>query len=177
LAGSVRRRYDGLGYRSSTLRLRNLLDPSLRHNLRTSGTSSYPIARLSLLHLTLHPFPAAAYLQDKTDDIQVGIKSTALRFGPSTKPILSAFTATQVSLLTTTGLLLSAGIPYYSGVVAAGALQTWMIRDVDIDDERTCGMWFRRNVWTGGLIWLGCLGEWACRMGGLVLGEWFSVTG
>jgi 4-hydroxybenzoate polyprenyltransferase len=76
-----------------------------------------------------------------------------------------------------TGMFLDVGIPYYTGVLAAGGLQGWMIKDVDINDDKSCGMWFRRNVWTGGIIWLGCLGEWACRMGGIGLGAWYSLTG
>ena len=107
----------------------------------------------------------------------MGIKSTALRFGSSTKPILTAFTIAQLSLLTVTGLSLNVGIPFYAGVIAAGGLQGWMIYDVDIDNNKSCAMWFVRNVWTGGLIWLGCLAEWGCRMRGMGLGEWFNVTG
>jgi hypothetical protein len=52
-----------------------------------------------------------------------------------------------------------------------------MISDVNIDNEKSCGMWFRRNVWTGGIIWLGCLGEWVSQTGGMGLGAWFSMAG
>ena len=114
--------------------------------------------------------------QDKLDDVKVGIKSTALRFGSSTKSILTAFTLAQISLLGVTGLALNVGIPFYTGVMAAGGLQGWMIYDTDIDDKKSCAMWFVRNVWTGGLIWLGCLAEWGCRMGGSGLNEWFNIT-
>jgi 4-hydroxybenzoate polyprenyltransferase len=116
-------------------------------------------------------------IQDKLDDVQVGIKSTALRFGNNTKPILTAFTLAQVSLLGVTGIAMGAGIPFYSGVLMAGGIQAWMIYDVDIDDNKSCATWFVRNVWTGGVIWLGCLAEWGFRMGGMGLGDWFSVTG
>jgi hypothetical protein len=55
----------------------------------------------------------------------------------------------------------------------AGALQGWMISEVNIDDEKSCGMWFRRNGRTrGGVIWLGCFGEWVSRMSGMGLGAW-----
>lgn len=103
--------------------------------------------------------------------MKIGIKSTALRFGANTKPVLSVFTLAQLSLLTLTGLTLDAGVPFFLGIAAAGGLQGWMIYDTDLDDKMSCGVWFRRNMWTGGLIWLGCLGEWMCRMGGLGLGE------
>jgi 4-hydroxybenzoate polyprenyltransferase len=83
----------------------------------------------------------------------------------------------QLSLLSVTGVTLGAGIPFYAGVVAAGGIQGWMIYDANIDDPKSCAKWFLRNVWTGGVIWLGCLGEWAMRMGGAGLGTWFSVVG
>jgi len=82
-----------------------------------------------------------------------------------------------MSLLAWTGLTLGCGVPYFSGVAMAGLLQGWMIWDVNIDDKASCAKWFLRNVWTGGLIWLGCLAECGCRMGGMGLGDWFSMTG
>lgn len=115
--------------------------------------------------------------QDKVDDVQVGIKSTALRFGTATKPILAGFTLAQLSLLGVTGVILNAGIPFYAGALAAGSVQGWMLYDANIDDPKSCGKWFVRNVWTGGLIWLGCLGEWISRIGGDDLGIWYSITG
>ena len=90
---------------------------------------------------------------------------------------MAAFTLAQLSLLSMTGIVLNAGIPYYLGIAAAGGLQSWMIYDVNIDNNKSCATWFVRNVWTGGLIWLGCLGEWGCRMVGAGLGEWFHITG
>ena len=42
-------------------------------------------------------------LQDKVDDAQVGIKSTALLFGSRTKAWLSGFAALNVGLLCLTG--------------------------------------------------------------------------
>ncbi|KAG8906026.1 Para-hydroxybenzoate--polyprenyltransferase, mitochondrial precursor (PHB:polyprenyltransferase) [Tulasnella sp. 403] len=37
--------------------------------------------------------------QDKTDDVKVGIRSTALLFGERTLPVLSAFSASSLSLI------------------------------------------------------------------------------
>jgi len=76
-----------------------------------------------------------------------------------------------------TGVLLNAGIPYYTGVLAAGGIQAWMLYDVNIDDTKSCGKWFVRNVWTGGLIWLGCLGEWLSRIGADGFASWFASIG
>jgi len=61
--------------------------------------------------------------------------------------------------------------------VAAGALQGKMLWAVDIDDKGSCGKWFVRNVWTGGLIFLGCLGEWIWETGAGGLSDWLWITG
>lgn len=42
--------------------------------------------------------------QDKTDDIIVGIKSTALLFGEQTKAVLTGFAATSIACLCLTGV-------------------------------------------------------------------------
>jgi hypothetical protein len=61
MAGTIRRRNDELGGSSSTVYLRNILDFSLRYNLRSSGTPSPPpsLPSLSFLpHVPIHlPFP------------------------------------------------------------------------------------------------------------------------
>ena len=118
--------------------------------------------------------PNLLLMQDKLDDVHAGIKSTALRFGNATKPVLTAFMITQMCLLGVTGATLNVGIPFYAGVFGALGIQAWMIYDVDIDDKTSCARWFVRNVWTGGVIWIGCLVEWVSRMGGLGLVQWFT---
>lgn len=59
--------------------------------------------------------------QDKKDDLQIGVKSTALRFGDNTKLWLSGFTAAMLTGLTAAGLACDQTIPYYSSVSLVGA--------------------------------------------------------
>lgn len=54
--------------------------------------------------------------QDKKDDLQIGVKSTALRFGENTKLWLSGFTAAMLTGLTTAGLACDQTVPYYASV-------------------------------------------------------------
>lgn len=63
--------------------------------------------------------------QDKKDDIQIGVKSTALRFGDNTKLWLSGFTAAMLTGLTAAGLACDQTIPYYAsvGLVAGHLIQ------------------------------------------------------
>ena len=59
--------------------------------------------------------------QDKVDDILLGIKSTAIRFGDSTKLWLSGFSTAMISGLITAGMVCEQTWPYYTslGVISA----------------------------------------------------------
>ena len=94
--------------------------------------------------------------QDKVDDAIVGIKSTALKFGERTKPILSAVAACQVSMLALAGYMNSATPFFYACSVGAGAAHlTWLIYDVNINSVASCAKWFKRSIMTGAIIWSG----------------------
>lgn len=59
-------------------------------------------------------------LQDKVDDIIVGIKSTALKFGDRTKVYLTGFSITMLTGLITSGVLTAQTWPYYGAVGLVG---------------------------------------------------------
>jgi len=59
--------------------------------------------------------------QDKLDDLQIGVKSTALRFGENTKAWLSGFTAAMLTGLSTAGWACDQTLPYYAAVGIVGA--------------------------------------------------------
>ncbi|XP_067846143.1 4-hydroxybenzoate polyprenyltransferase, mitochondrial isoform X2 [Heptranchias perlo] len=58
--------------------------------------------------------------QDKTDDVLVGVKSTALRFQEQTKQWLLGFSTVMLTGLTVVGLNTEQMLPYYAAVVAVG---------------------------------------------------------
>lgn len=59
--------------------------------------------------------------QDKVDDLLLGIKSTALKFGDNTKLYLSGFGASMIGSLLTSGVVSGQTWPYYVAVsVVAG---------------------------------------------------------
>ena len=60
--------------------------------------------------------------QDKTDDIVVGIKSTALLFGENTKGYLAGFAGTSIACLALTGGLLRLGAVSNTDMVACACL-------------------------------------------------------
>lgn len=52
--------------------------------------------------------------QDKDDDMRIGVKSTALKFGEQTKPWLSGFVVAMMSGLVMAGVNIDQTLPYYA---------------------------------------------------------------
>ncbi|GBE79332.1 DUF21-domain-containing protein [Sparassis crispa] len=76
--------------------------------------------------------------QDKTDDVRVGIRSTALLFGENTRPILGALSTSTLSLITFAGYMNDHGPLFYTGTgLAALQLARVLIR-TDFDDHSSC---------------------------------------
>lgn len=93
--------------------------------------------------------------QDKYDDVLVGVKSTALKFGTDTKYWLSGFTATTLSSLILSGIMCDQTIPYYISIGAIGTHLIHQIITLDIDDKEDCGKKFNSNRRVGLILFLG----------------------
>lgn len=100
---------------------------------------------------TLHYDTIYAH-QDKTDDLLVGIKSTALRFGKDTKLWLRAFSIGMLSHLTTTGLSVDQTWPYYLGLVGVAYHLHRQIETVDLNRTQSCWDTFASNRYTGLMV-------------------------
>ena len=83
--------------------------------------------------------------QDKEDDVLIGVKSTALKFGDGTKPWLVGFYSITVILLAATGLLANLAWPVYSGLTLAALHLAWQIKSVDIANSKNCLRRFKSN--------------------------------
>lgn len=99
----------------------DLLDYFLWHNLCAPGKQ-----RKSLLYYLVSLFSCAylVYLlifQDKVDDVLLGIKSTAIKFGDNTKLWLSGFGTSMVGGLVLSGMSCGIGWPYYASVAAVAS--------------------------------------------------------
>lgn len=91
--------------------------------------------------------------QDKQDDAQLGLKSTALLFGDNTKPILTAFASACIGGIVLAGVAkgalvcsltllthpsdCSSGLhwPFYCGTAASAAHIAWQIKTADLSDR------------------------------------------
>ncbi|KAJ3007012.1 Para-hydroxybenzoate--polyprenyltransferase, mitochondrial precursor (PHB:polyprenyltransferase), partial [Thoreauomyces humboldtii] len=99
-------------------------------------------------------------LQDKSDDIKAGIKSTALRFGDNLKPWLSLFATTSVAGFAAAGYANEQGAVFYALSVAGPAAHfAWQIRTLAPHDPVDAARKFRSNAGLGVLVLTGILAD------------------
>lgn len=95
--------------------------------------------------------------QDKEDDLKVGVKSTALRFGSLTKNWITGFGIACIGSLTLSGYNADLAWPYYPFMMAAAGQLWWQIQTVDLSNRADCNKKFISNKWFGALIFSGIL--------------------
>jgi 4-hydroxybenzoate polyprenyltransferase len=83
--------------------------------------------------------------QDKEDDVLVGVKSTALKFGDATGPWLAAFYGGTITLLAAAGIHAALHPVYFAGLAVAALHLTWQVRSLDLDDAKVCLARFKSN--------------------------------
>ncbi|HBC07128.1 MAG TPA: 4-hydroxybenzoate octaprenyltransferase [Rhodospirillaceae bacterium] len=83
--------------------------------------------------------------QDKEDDVLVGVKSTALKFGDATRPWLAAFYGGTITLLAAAGVHADLHPIYFAGLAVAGLHLAWQVRSLDLDDAKVCLGRFKSN--------------------------------
>jgi 4-hydroxybenzoate polyprenyltransferase len=93
--------------------------------------------------------------QDKEDDILLGVKSTALRFGEATPRWLSAFYAGALLLWAASAVLAGAHIPTFLALTLVGAHFAWQVATLDINDPANCLARFKSNQSVGWLLLAG----------------------
>jgi len=93
--------------------------------------------------------------QDREDDLMIGLKSTALLFGASTRRWLTAFYFGTVVLTGVAGFLADLSWPFYAGLGVAALHLAWQTMTVDIDDARGCLIRFKSNRDFGLILFVG----------------------
>ncbi|MQL78338.1 hypothetical protein Taro_010752 [Colocasia esculenta] len=94
--------------------------------------------------------------QDKEDDLKVGVKSTALRFGDLTKNWISGFGIACLSSLALSGYNAELAWPYYAFLSLAAGQLGWQIWTVDLSSRADCNrkcIYFQQVVWSFCLWW------------------------
>ncbi|KAG6581547.1 4-hydroxybenzoate polyprenyltransferase, mitochondrial, partial [Cucurbita argyrosperma subsp. sororia] len=125
--------------------IRESLDPAIVLPLYLSGVF------WTLVYDTIYAH------QDKEDDLKVGVKSTALRFGDSTKEWISMFGVANIGCLALSGYNADIGWPFYALLAAASGQLAWQISTVDLSSRADCNRKFISNKWFGALVFSGIL--------------------
>ena len=95
--------------------------------------------------------------QDKNDDRQLGLRSTALRFGENTQSWVGGFYSVAVVLWLAAGYLAGAHLIYFTAVVLVSLQLSWQVVTLDTEDPRNCLRRFRSNRDIGIALFLGLL--------------------
>lgn len=92
---------------------------------------------------------------DRSDDLQIGVKSTAILFADYDRIAIGSLHSLALMLLLLIGWQSGLGVPYYLGIAAAAALiarQMWTIRH---RDRAACFQAFKDNNYVGMAIFAG----------------------
>lgn len=99
--------------------------------------------------------------QDKDDDLMVGLKSTALRFGEATPRWLAAFYAGAVLLWAIAGLMAGAHIVFLLALGLVAVQLAWQVKTLDTQDAANCLARFKSNQLVGWLLLAGVAADMA----------------
>ncbi len=92
--------------------------------------------------------------QDIEDDMRLGVKSTAIRFGDNSRAMIGGFYALFAVLLLGAGITAEVGPVYYIGVALAIAQLSWQVLTVELDKPASCLARFKSNTWLGMILFL-----------------------
>lgn len=106
--------------------------------------------------------------QDREDDVMLGLRSTAIRFGENTMTWVGAFYAGAIVLWLAAGFLAGTHLIYFGAVVLASLQMAWQVTTLDTKDAANCLRRFRSNRDVGMVIFLGLAADMMLsRMAGL----------
>lgn len=93
--------------------------------------------------------------QDKVEDVLLGIKSTAIKFGEKTKLWLSGFGTTMISGLVVTGIQCDQTWPYFISVTLVATHLAKQLYSLDINNPSDCSGKFVSNQRVGLILFTG----------------------
>ena len=99
--------------------------------------------------------------QDKEDDLALGLKSTAIRFGAATKAWLWGLYCGALALWSLAVWLAGSGIATGLALAAAACCLGWQVATLDTDDAENCLLRFKSNRLVGWLVLIGIAADMA----------------
>ncbi len=121
----------------------------------TGSLSTPPIALYAGSVLWTIAYDTIYAHQDKEDDLAIGLKSTALRFGEATPSWLAAFYTGAILLWGCAGFLAGAHLAFFLALASTAAHFAWQIATLDTGDPGNCLDRFRSNQTVGWMLFLG----------------------
>lgn len=95
--------------------------------------------------------------QDVADDVLLGIKSTAIKFGENTKIWLSMFSTGMIGGLISSGVMSDQTWPYFTSVAIVGGHLVHQLYTLDINSPKDCSYKFVSNKNVGLILFLGIM--------------------
>ena len=99
--------------------------------------------------------------QDKADDLDLGLKSTALHFGENTATWIGGFYGAAVILWLLAGFMAGAHLIFVTAVVLVSLQLSWQVVTLDTNDSGNCLRRFRSNRDVGIALFLGLVTDMA----------------
>jgi 4-hydroxybenzoate polyprenyltransferase len=97
--------------------------------------------------------------QDKEDDLLLGLKSTALRFGRATRPWLAGLYAGAIAFWASAGAAAGGRAAFMVALAMAALQMAWQVKSLAVDDPVNCLARFRSNRLVGWLLFFGLVFE------------------
>lgn len=96
--------------------------------------------------------------QDKLDDARAGVKSSALRLGNTTKPVVLVFYTVAALCWAFAMALMHPSEPFaYALVFMAWLHFLWQVKNVDLEDSASCREMFISNGVLGWILFAACI--------------------
>ncbi len=98
---------------------------------------------------------------DRSDDIKIGVKSTAILFGDMDKVICASLQMMALLALLLAGNKFELGLLYQFGLLAAAGLFVWQQYLIRYRQREACFAAFLNNNWVGVVIFVGIVAHYA----------------
>jgi len=91
---------------------------------------------------------------DVEDDLQIGVKSTAILFGRRCREIVGLFQLAFIAIMIAVGLSFGLGLPYFAGVAAAAVFAIYHQTLIFSQDRKLCFRAFLNNNYLGAALFI-----------------------
>ncbi len=98
---------------------------------------------------------------DREDDLEVGIKSTAILFGDMDRRIIGLMQLASIVCFIGCGLTFKLGVLYYVAIALVGGLFVWHQWLIRHRDRSACFAVFNQSKWIGVIVLTGLVGHFA----------------